>query len=187
MGGFAPFSPKGSGLVVGGQGLAAAALPWFGLMVTVCKPGLPSKRSKTHRRNGVVSRSQATPSSVLRGKDRGRGPGAILPPQTFPSRLTNSNLRPKSGGPDLISYYGEVIQQLTSHQNPIPSLPLFWAPSKGTTATVTQPLLPQTHAAPGPGKCFMLHSGIPWGHAARVLRRPPLPQTMNAGVSLNGV
>lgn len=105
--GLAPFSLRGSSL---GAGLQSHQCPWLGQWLQSASPAFPRK-DKVNLQNGAMSRGQATSSGVLRvkGKGRERGPGAILPPQTFPSRLTNFILRPKSHGLDLTSSQEEEV------------------------------------------------------------------------------
>ena len=71
-----------------------------------------------HRRNGAYSRDQTS-------GPKARGHGAILLPQTFPSRLTDAILRPKAHDLDLTSSHREGIQHLWGRQDPTPLWDIF--------------------------------------------------------------
>lgn len=144
-----------------GRGFAAASVRLIrGYMVTACKAGASHKKKKKKRarnkmplRNGPWAEVKSLPQmSSVPGAWVGVGsggprPGAILLPQTFPSRLANFILRPRSWSLDLTSSHEEVVHPAAQWPpNPIPNLSLL-CPTQGVRAIATHPLLSQTHTA----------------------------------------
>ena len=116
------------------------------------------KRNKMYHRNGADDGGQTS-------GPKARGYGAILPPQTFPSRLTDAVLRPKARDLHFTSSHREGIQHLGGCQDPTP------------LRTFSHSLLFDRPPPPPPRASF---SPLETPEDTWVLKRPPLPQALSA-------